>query len=165
MQNSWISSDFCSFSALSGTSPLTTMASFLAKLVLPMIRPLLPYLPLLPKPILTLPPSLILHYASQPKLSLLAYLRDPFTNPLHPPLLLTFALIPLIYTLGHISGNVSWVDRSWPFYTTVCSALLVLWALMNEGSGIYGHNLPRLGVMMSLQVRLLEREFILTRAT
>ncbi len=131
------------------------MSSTLAKLLLPAIRPLLPYLPLLPKPLLTLPPSLFLHYTSQPQLSLLAYLRDPFTHPLHPPLLLTFLLIPLIYTLGHISGNVSWVDRLWPFYTPVHSGLLLLWACMNEGSGIYGHNLPRLAVMMFLQASLL----------
>ena len=128
------------------------MSSTILKFARPLIRPLLPYLPLLPKPVLTLPPSLFLHYASQPQFSVLAYLRDPFTNPLHAPLVLTLLLVPLIYTLGHISGNVSWVDRAWPFYTPVHSALIVLWAGLNEGSGVYGHNLPRLGIMMVLQV-------------
>lgn len=128
------------------------MSSTILKFARPLIRPLLPYLPLLPKPVLTLPPSLFLHYASQPQFSVLAYLRDPFTNPLHAPLVLTLLLVPLIYTLGHISGNVSWVDRAWPFYTPVHSALIVLWAGLNEGSGVYGHNLPRLGIMMVLQI-------------
>ena len=125
----------------------------ISKLLLPLVRPVLPYLPLLPKPVLTLPPSLLLHYTSHSTFSSLAYLKDPFTHPIHPGLLLTFFVIPLIYTLGHISGNVSWVDRSWPFYTPICSALIVIWACVNEGSGIYGHNLPRLALMMFLQVR------------
>ena len=135
------------------------MSSTVPKLIIPLIRPLLPYLPLLPKPILTLLPSVFLHYTSHPKLAFSAYLQDPFTHPLHPPLLLTFFLIPLIYLLGLISGNVSWVDRSWPFFTPVCSGLMLLWAGMNDNGGLYGHNLPRLSVMMFLQVRSLREIF------
>ena len=134
------------------TVTTTIMSSTLPKLILPLIRPLLPYLPLLPKPILTLLPSVLLHHTSHRKLAFFAYFQDPFTNPLHPPLLLTFFLIPLIYTLGLISGNVSWVDRSWPFFTPICSGLILLWAGINDNGGLYGHNLPRLSVMMFLQV-------------
>jgi steroid 5-alpha reductase family enzyme len=61
-------------------------------------------------------------------------------------------LVPTVYILGLVSGNVSWVDRSWPFYTPLCSGLIVLWAVSNPTAAVYGHNIPRLTLMMVLQL-------------
>lgn len=74
-----------------------------------------------------------------------------FVHPLDLPLGLTVGLIPVIWALGHISGNVSWVDRSWPFYPVICSAMVVWWGYV-ESSGRFDDNMPRLACMLGLQV-------------
>jgi hypothetical protein len=123
-----------------------------AKILLPLIRPILPYIPSLPTPILTLPANLALHYTTSPSPSILNYLLSPLTHPLHIPILSTLFIIPLIYALGWISGNISWVDRTWPFYTPLCSGAILLWGILNPSAGVFGHNLPRAGLMFALQV-------------
>ena len=128
------------------------MSAVLVKSALAILRPLTPYLPILPTPLLTLLPTAAFHYTTTPSPTPLSFFLDPLSHPLHPPLLFTLGLIPLIYTLGLLSGNVSWVDRLWPFFTPACSGMILLWGMWNPAAGIYGHNLPRLGLMMALQV-------------
>ncbi|KAK4689337.1 hypothetical protein P7C73_g756, partial [Tremellales sp. Uapishka_1] len=124
----------------------------MAKSSLPLIRPLLPYLPLLPTPVLTLPAALALHFTTHPSPTFHTFLQSPTTHPIHIPLLLTLGLMTVLYPLGVVSGNVSWVDRIWTTYPVLCSGLVVLWGRFNETGAAYGHNLPRLGVMLLLQV-------------
>ncbi|ORY26671.1 hypothetical protein BCR39DRAFT_540401 [Naematelia encephala] len=120
--------------------------------VLSLIKLIIPYTRYLPLAILTLPASLALHIASHPSPTPLSFLKDPLTNPIHLPLLFCLGSIPVFYTLGILTGNVSWVDRSWPFYTPICSGLIMAWAVFNDHAGVYGHNLPRLIVMIALQM-------------
>lgn len=67
------------------------------------------------------------------------------------PFSLTLGAIPVTYLLGIISGNVSWVDRAWPFYPVLCSTLVLRWAFQQSGDE---HKLaiPRLLCMVGLQV-------------
>ncbi|WWC94661.1 hypothetical protein V866_001509 [Kwoniella sp. B9012] len=123
-----------------------------AKLLIPILKPILPYIPLLPTPVLSLFPSLLLHLTTHPAPSSTSFVSASTTHPLHAPLLFTILSIPVIYTLGLISGNVSWVDRLWPFYTPLCTGLLVLWIFVNEEGAVYGHNIPRVGLMWGLQL-------------
>ncbi|KAK1922048.1 hypothetical protein DB88DRAFT_496946 [Papiliotrema laurentii] len=75
----------------------------------------------------------------------------PFVpEPLALPWALTLGAIPLTYSLGLISGNVSWVDRAWPFYPVICSTLVVVWAY-NHRLEQYSGALPRLLCMAGLQ--------------
>jgi hypothetical protein len=120
--------------------------------LLSLAKPLIPYLPLLPRPLLTLPPSLFLHLTTSPSLSPWSFLVSPTTHSLHLPIILTILLVPTYYLLGLLSGNVSWVDRSWPFYTPLCSGLILLYAAYNPSAEVYAHNLPRLTLMMALQL-------------
>ncbi|WWD19469.1 hypothetical protein CI109_103929 [Kwoniella shandongensis] len=123
-----------------------------SKVIFSLVRPLLRYLPLLPTPLLTLPASLGLHLTTHPSPSFLSFLTSSTTHPLHFPLLFLLGTIPLVYVLGLISGNVSWVDRLWPFFTPICSGLIVAWVWFNKAGGAYGHNLPRLFLMLGLQL-------------
>lgn len=116
-----------------------------------MAKPALPYLPMLPTSVLSLPPTLALHLATHPSPSPLSYLSDPLAHPLHPPLLFMTLYIPVIYLLGVFSNNISWVDRSWPFLTPLCSTLVIVWVALNPSSSVYGHNVPRLALMLFLQ--------------
>ena len=138
-----------------------TMSSIVGKTTSTLLRPLLPYLRLVPRPLLTLPPVLALHITSNPASTTpISFLLDPLSHPTHLPLLLTLCLIPVTYAAGLISGNVSWVDRSWPIYTPLCSALVILWGCLNPAAGIHGHNLPRLMCMMFLQACLDNRNVL-----
>ena len=128
------------------------MSATLTKVAIQLVKPVVPYLTILPTPILTLVPTLAFHYTTTTSPSPFTFFHDPIIHPLHPPLLLTFILIPIIYLLGLVSGNVSWVDRSWPFFTPVCSMMVLLWGVFSPSAGVYGHNLPRLTIMMGLQV-------------
>ncbi|WVR07815.1 hypothetical protein IAU60_004858 [Kwoniella sp. DSM 27419] len=123
-----------------------------AKVIVSLVRPVLPYLPLLPTPLLSLTPTLLLHVTSHPSPSILSFVTSSNTHPLHPPIIFTFVAIPLIYILGLISGNVSWVDRAWPFFTPICSGMLVAWMWLNPEGDVYGHNLPRVLLMWVLQL-------------
>ncbi|WVQ77995.1 hypothetical protein IAT38_000076 [Cryptococcus sp. DSM 104549] len=123
-----------------------------AKLILPVVKPALRYLPLLPTPLLTLPAALGLHVTTHPSPSVTNFVSSSTTSPLHLPLIFLFASIPCFYLLGLATGNVSWVDRAWPLYPPVVSAMIIGWAFVNETGGIYGHNLPRLFVMFGLQL-------------
>ncbi|KAK8853059.1 hypothetical protein IAR55_003760 [Kwoniella newhampshirensis] len=123
-----------------------------SKLIYSLVRPVLRYLPLLPTPLLTLPASLGLHLTTHPSPSFLSFLASSTTHPLHYPLLFLLGSIPLFYVLGLISGNVSWVDRAWPFFTPICSALIVAWVWFNEAGAVYGHNIPRLFLTLALQL-------------
>lgn len=116
------------------------------------IKPVLPFLSYLATPLLSLPPVLALHLASHPSPSPLSLLSDPLTHPLHLPVIFTTVSIPVIYLAGHLSGNVSWVDRLWPFFTPFCSALTLLWLVYNPGAGVFAHNIPRLAVMFAVQL-------------
>ncbi|OCF74170.1 hypothetical protein I204_04540 [Kwoniella mangroviensis CBS 8886] len=122
-----------------------------AKLLIPILKPILPYIPLLPTPVLSLFPSLILHFTTNPAPSSTGFIAASTTHPLHAPLLFLILSIPVIYTLGLISGNVSWVDRLWPFYTPFCTGSLVLWIFVNDEGAVYGHNILRVGLMWGLQ--------------
>lgn len=124
----------------------------LVSVLVTLVRPVLPYVPLLPTPILSLVPSVALHLASHPKPGPIAYFTAPSTHPLHAPLLFLLSSIPFTYTLGLLTGNVSWVDRWWPFYTPFCSLLLVLYLFCNEHGAIFAHNAPRVLVLFLLQV-------------
>lgn len=124
----------------------------LVSVLVSLARPVLPYVPLLPTPILSLVPSVALHLASHPSPSPIAYFTAPTTHPLHAPLLFLLASIPFTYTLGLLTGNVSWVDRWWPFYTPFCSFLLVLYLFFNEHAAVFAHNAPRVLVLFLLQV-------------
>ncbi|OCF39083.1 hypothetical protein I317_07107 [Kwoniella heveanensis CBS 569] len=126
--------------------------SISAKLILPLIKRVIPYLPLLPTPLLSLPPTLLLHLTSHPSPSATSFISSSTTHPLHLPITFTLIAIPVIYILGLISGNVSWVDRAWPFYTPFCTTLLVAWLWLNQDGVVYGHNLPRVGLMWALQL-------------
>ena len=123
-----------------------------ASLATRLAKPILPLLHHLPTPILSLPPVLALHIASHPSPSPLSLLSDPLSHPLHLPIIVTAISIPLIYALGHISGNVSWVDRAWPFYTPLCSAMTLLWLAYNPTAPSFAHNIPRLALMFALQI-------------
>ncbi|WWC91532.1 uncharacterized protein L201_006478 [Kwoniella dendrophila CBS 6074] len=123
-----------------------------SKIVIPILKPLLPYIPLLPTPVLSLFPSLLLHLTTHPSPSSTTFIQASTTHPLHAPLIFLIISIPIIYLLGLISGNVSWVDRLWPFYTPLCTGLLVLWIIANPEGSVYGHNLPRVGLMFGLQI-------------
>nr|XP_018260680.1 uncharacterized protein I303_06395 [Kwoniella dejecticola CBS 10117]OBR82838.1 hypothetical protein I303_06395 [Kwoniella dejecticola CBS 10117] len=123
-----------------------------SKMAINLLKPLLPYIPLLPTPVLSLFPSLILHIASHPRPSSTNFISASTTHPLHAPLIFTLISIPIIYILGLVSGNVSWVDRLWPFYTPFCTGFLVLWLFLNDEGGVYGHNLPRVLLMFGLQI-------------
>ncbi|WVR00314.1 hypothetical protein IAU59_007457 [Kwoniella sp. CBS 9459] len=123
-----------------------------AKLIIPLIKPIIPYLPLLPTPLLSLPPTLLLHVTSHPSPSATSFISSSTTHPLHPPIVFTLIAIPVIYALGLISGNVSWVDRAWPFYTPFCTGLLVAWLWLNQDGAVYAHNIPRVGLMWALQL-------------
>ncbi|WWC71824.1 uncharacterized protein I206_105783 [Kwoniella pini CBS 10737] len=123
-----------------------------SKIAITLLKPILPYIPLLPTPVLSLFPSLVLHIASHPQPSSTNFISASTTHPLHAPLIFTLISIPIIYALGLISGNVSWVDRLWPFYTPFCSGLLVAWLFMNQEGSVYGHNLPRVALMFGLQI-------------
>ncbi|WVW85948.1 hypothetical protein I302_107986 [Kwoniella bestiolae CBS 10118] len=123
-----------------------------SKLIIPLVKPILPYVPLLPTPVLSLVPSLLLHYTTHPSPTSTSFIAASTTNPLHAPLIFTILSIPIIYTLGLISGNVSWVDRLWPFYTPLCTGLLVLWIFVNGEGGVYGHDIPRVALMWGLQL-------------
>ncbi|WVF73137.1 hypothetical protein IAT40_007956 [Kwoniella sp. CBS 6097] len=123
-----------------------------AKLILPLVKRIIPYLALLPTPLLSLPPTLLLHLTSHPSPSATTFISSATTHPLHPPIVFTLIAIPVIYILGLISGNVSWVDRAWPFYTPFCTGLLVAWLWLNHDGVVYGHNLPRVGLMWALQL-------------
>lgn len=116
------------------------------------VRAVAPYLPLLPTPVLTLLPTLAFHLASHPSPSPVAFFTSSTTHPLHAPLLFLLGSIPFIYTLGLITGNVSWVDRFWPFYTPFCSFLLVLHLFCNEHAANFAHNGPRVLLLFGLQV-------------
>ncbi|KAL7418294.1 hypothetical protein Q5752_006750 [Cryptotrichosporon argae] len=116
----------------------------------PHLRPLIRYLPYLPTPLLTLPFALGTALASASPVR--AFLTAPTTHALHPPLALTLALVPLVYTLGILSGNVSWVDRIWTTYPLVCSALVAAWAVFNPAGAVYAHNLPRIAIVLLLQI-------------
>ncbi|ORX40710.1 hypothetical protein BD324DRAFT_611831 [Kockovaella imperatae] len=126
--------------------------SSLAKMALPVLKPAMPYLARLPTSLLTLVPSAAFHFTSHPSPNPWTYFLDPLTHPLHAPMLFTAFMIPLFYFMGLISGNVGWVDRSWPFYTPLCSYMILLWAFLNPSAGVYAHNLPRLVLMMTLQL-------------
>ena len=133
------------------STKIEAMSGYLIKGIKPVAGFLAPYLPYLPRPVLTLLPTTIFHYTTTPHPTPLSLLVDPLTHPLHAPLLFVSCLIPLLYTLGLISGNISWVDRSWPFFTPLCSTLICLWACQNPSASVYGHNLPRLACMLLLQ--------------
>lgn len=124
----------------------------LASTVLTVVRPVLPYLPHLPTPILSLVPSVALHLAANPTPNPITYFTSPTTHSLHAPLLFLISSIPFTYTLGLLTGNVSWVDRWWPFYTPFCSFLLVLHLILNERSSVFAHNGPRVLVLFLLQI-------------
>ncbi|WRT70400.1 uncharacterized protein IL334_007398 [Kwoniella shivajii] len=123
-----------------------------SKIIISLIRPLLPYIPLLPTPVLSLFPSLLLHLTTHPSPSPTTFLSASTTHPLHTPIIFTAISIPIIYVLGLISGNVSWVDRLWPFYTPFCTGLILFWISHNVDGVVYGHNLPRVILMFGLQI-------------
>nr|ODN99679.1 hypothetical protein L204_02112 [Cryptococcus depauperatus CBS 7855] len=79
-------------------------------------------------------------------------MTSPLTTPLHLPLVFTLASIPVFYVLGLTTGNVSWVDRSWPLFPPLISIMLIGWELVNQAGAIYAHNLPRVLLMFGLQI-------------
>ena len=87
-------------------------------------------------------PSLTLYQTTHPTNNVAM-----FAHPLDLPVGLTAGAIPIIYVLGLTTGNVSWVDRLWPFHPVICSGCVWWWARENQG-----YALPRLGCMMGLQV-------------
>ncbi|KAI9633898.1 uncharacterized protein MKK02DRAFT_17363 [Dioszegia hungarica] len=115
-------------------------------------QPLLPHLHRLPTPLLTLPPTLLLHLGSTTSPSPLSLLRDPLAHPLHLPLIALGICIPVTYLLGHLTNKVSWVDKPWPFYPPFFASLLFAWVALNPQAGVYGHNLPRLVLMFTMQM-------------
>lgn len=123
-----------------------------ASILLPILRPILPYLPSLPTPVLTLLPSLALHLGTHPSPSPLSFFTAPTTHPLHLPLCFLLFSIPFIYTLGLLTGNVSWVDRLWPFYTPLCTLFVPLYIALNDRGNIFAHNAPRILLMFGLQI-------------
>jgi steroid 5-alpha reductase family enzyme len=124
----------------------------IASVVVSLVRPILPYLPLLPTPVLSLVPSVALHLASHPTPGPVNYFTAASTHSLHAPILFLLSSIPFTYTLGLLTGNVSWVDRWWPFYTPFCSLLLILHLFCNESANILAHNAPRVILLFLLQV-------------
>jgi steroid 5-alpha reductase family enzyme len=116
------------------------------------VRAVAPYLPLLPTPLLTLGPTVAFHIASHSSPSPTAFFTASTTHPLHAPLLFLLSSIPFTYTLGLITNNVSWVDRWWPFYTPFCSFLLVLHMVYNEHAKVLTHNAPRAFLLFGLQL-------------
>lgn len=104
----------------------------------------------LPPPFRTLPDAL--RSSSSPQ-ALLAYSDDAR----HLPLAATLALIPAVYVLGLVSGNVSWVDRIWTSWPVLCSGSVLAWVVVNEGGNAYGACIPRLVVVLCLQVSLSSR--------
>jgi hypothetical protein len=128
------------------------MSQIATKAAAALAKPLLPYLRHLPQPLLTLVPVLALHVAGHQEPTSISWFLDPMVNPMHPPILLTMVMIPCIYALGLVTGYISWVDKLWPFYTPLHSLLIVLWTIYNPSGAVYGHNLPRLGLMLLLQV-------------
>lgn len=121
-------------------------------ILLPVLRPILPYLPSLPTPILTLLPSLALHITSESSPTPWSFFTAPTTHPLHLPLCFLLSSIPFIYTLGLLTGNISWVDRLWPFYTPICSAFVPLYIAYNTRGHVFAHNAPRILLMFTLQI-------------
>lgn len=124
----------------------------LASIAAAVAKPLIPLHRHLPTPVLSLPAVLALHIASNPSPSPFTLLTDYLVHPLHLPIVFTLLSIPIIYLLGHISGNVSWVDRAWPFYTPICSLMTLLWLAYNPQAPIFAHNTPRLVLMYALQL-------------
>jgi len=74
-------------------------------------------------------------------------------DPRDAPLLLTLAIIPTAWVLGHISGNVSWIDRIWTTFPLVTTALIVGWTWIHGEAFNYAASLPRLILLFILQVR------------
>lgn len=101
----------------------------------------------LPEPLGTLPRTLS-HAAYSPG-AFLAVASDPF----HLPLAMTLAIIPFVYALGLVSGNVSWVDRIWTTWPLLSTASIIAWVFVHPGGGVYGPSLPRLFIVATLQVR------------
>lgn len=101
----------------------------------------------LPPPFSTLPSAL----SSTSSASPLALLRTT-DDPRHLPLAATLTLIPAVYALGLLSGNVSWVDRIWTTWPVLCSASVLAWAVVNDGGVAYAACVPRLVVVLALQV-------------
>ncbi|WVQ71568.1 hypothetical protein IAR50_001107 [Cryptococcus sp. DSM 104548] len=123
-----------------------------SRLLLPLLRPTLRFLPWVPTSLLTLPPSVALHIALHPSPSLSNFVASPITSPLHLPLLFTISSIPIFYFLGLVTNNVSWVDRSWPLYPPIISCMICVWALVNNASSSYAQNIPRIAIMFGLQL-------------
>lgn len=95
-------------------------------------------------------PSLL---ATERTLNPLSLLLSPnTTSALHVPLGLSLALIPTSFLLTHVSGNVGWVDRVYTTLPVVSSAAIAAWALVNPNAADFGASLPRVWVMLLLQV-------------
>lgn len=122
------------------------------KLLFPLLKPALRSVRYIPTSLVTLPASVGLHFASHPAPTISNYVISPTTSPLHPPLIFTLASIPVFYLLGLVTGKVSWVDKAWPLYPPVISAMLFGWVLVNHAGGVYAHNIPRIVLMFGLQV-------------
>ncbi|OWZ65605.1 hypothetical protein AYX15_02951 [Cryptococcus neoformans] len=122
------------------------------KLLFPLLKPALRSVRYIPTSLVTLPASVGLHFASHPAPTISNYVISPTTSPLHPPLIFTLASIPVFYLLGLVTGKVSWVDKAWPLYPPVISAMLFGWVLVNHAGGVYAHNIPRIVLMFGLQL-------------
>lgn len=81
-----------------------------------------------------------------------ALLHYPGSDALHLPIILTLILIPSVYGLQTGSNNVSWVDRAWTTFPVVCNATVILWVLSNPTAGVYIASLPRMLLVLLLQV-------------
>jgi hypothetical protein len=131
------------------------MSKQAASLVMTVLKPVLPYLHHLPTPCLTVPHSLFLHYTATSTYSPWSLYKSTASHldPAHPTSLILGPIIAFLYLVGLVTRNVSQVDRVWTFLPVLFSASFALFPVLNQrGAEMYGHNLPRLALMLGLQV-------------
>lgn len=129
------------------------MAAMLAKHSVSLFAQIAPYLP---HPLQTAPQAIALHFLN-PRNNVAWYkgyshFYKTASDPIHTVLPLLGTVVIASYVMSVLTRNVSQVDRMWTTFPVIYSLHFALFPLLNENGAAFAHNLPRVWLMVAMQV-------------
>lgn len=129
------------------------MASVLAKHTVSTFARIAPYLP---HPLQTAPQAIALHLLNPsnnvPWYKSYSHFYTTASDPFHTVLPLLGTAIIGSYVMSVVMRNVSQVDRMWTTFPVIYSLHFALFPLLNKNGAAFAHNLPRVWLMVAMQV-------------
>lgn len=130
------------------------MATTVAKHAVSTFARIAPYLP---HPLQTAPQAIALHLLNPgnnnvPWYNSYSHFYKTASDPFHTVLPLLGTSIVASYVMSVVMRNASQVDRMWTTFPVIYSLHFALFPLLNENGPAFAHNLPRVWLMVAMQV-------------